>query len=296
MIPVITGKSGRYVRWFGIMIPGPTRLAPHSRQGQTMAAKANPKEPEGSDSYINLIINSNAWNRSLPVTVWDRLEKANHDSLEYFARRYATPIYCYYRKHNLSREDAKDLTMKFIMEKVVQGSVLKGYRPGQYRFRDYLLRALINFLIDYVRYRDHRKALELERILQANPGAEPAAMGTPERDFIRDCTHDQLRAVLLRVRSECERDRLGQHFEVFCLRHFGDPQLTWDEIGQRFGIPWQEAKNKAWTIKEWLRRAVLEEFRIADMTESQAREEIMGLIAMFPGSSGRDFCLAEEDE
>jgi RNA polymerase sigma factor (sigma-70 family) len=261
-----------------------------------MAAKANPKQPEGSDSYVNLIINSNTWNRSLPVTVWDRLEKANRDSLEYFARRYATPIYCYYRKHNLPREDAKDLTMKFILEKVVQGSLLKGYRLGQYRFRDYLLRALINFLIDYVRYRDHRKALELERLLQADPGTEPAAMGTPERNFIRDCTHDQLRAVLVRVRSECERDGLGQHFEVFCLRHFDEPQLTWDEIGQRFGIPWQEAKNKAWTIKERLRRAMLDEFKIADMTESQAKKEILGLIAMFPGSSGRDFCLAEEDE
>jgi hypothetical protein len=217
--------------------------------------------------------------------------------VEYFAIRYATPIYCYYRrKWRLDPDEAKDLTMGFIAEKLVSGSLLRKFRPGQHRFRAYLLRALRNYLVDAYRKKGKLKVLQLDLVLEETPGAEPSVEGGPETVFIRDCTHDQLRAALLRVREECLRDGLGEHFQIFCLRQLSEPQPGWSEIGRRFGLSWQAAKNKAWTVQERLRKAVLEEFKLADMTAEQVKEEIRSRRDDFQGSAGRDFDLVEDDE
>jgi len=246
---------------------------------------------------FGLILDSKVYSQSLPVTVWERLQDASRESIEYFAVRYATPIYCYYRrKWRLDPDEAKDITMGFIAEKLVAGNLLKRFRPGQHRFRAYLLQSLRYYLIDAYRKKGKLKALHLDQVLEETPGAEPAVEGGPESVFIRDCTHDQLRAALLRVREECLRDGLREHFQMFCLRQFSEPQPGWSEVGRRFGLGWQEAKNRAWTVQERLRKAVLDEFRLTDMTAEQVKEEIRSRRDDFQGSAGEDFGIAEDGE
>jgi DNA-directed RNA polymerase specialized sigma24 family protein len=252
------------------------------------------QEPDGL-ARLGLILDSKALYRSLPATAWDKLKDANRQSVEHFAVRYATPIFCYYRrKWRLDPEQAKDLTMEFIARKLVGGSLLRSFKLGQYRFRDYLLRALRNFLIDAYRKENKLKLLPLDLVMEDNPDAEPHIDGPVEKEFIRNCTHDQLRAALLRVREECHRDGLEDHFRIFCLREFAEPKQGWDEVGLRFGVGWQEAKNKAWTVKERLRKAVAEEFRMTGMTAAQVKEEIRSRAEVFRGSAGKDFEIPED--
>lgn len=272
---------------------GKRRLVSHTDEIARMNERQTPQEPEELTRF-GLVLNSKAYSQSLPVTVWDKLRDADRQSVEYFAVRYATPIYCYYRrKWRLAPDEAKDLTMGFIAEKLVAGGLLKKFRPGQRRFRAYLLRALRNYFIDARRKKDKLRMLQLDQVMEESPDAEPRIDDPAEKEFVRNCTHDQLRAALLRVREGCLGDGLEEHLQLFFLRHFTDSRPGWDEIGRRFGIGWQEAKNKAWTVKERLRKAVLAEFRIAGLNDSQARDEIRSLMGLFQESTGEDFSLTE---
>ena len=239
---------------------------------------------------LGLILNSRAYRDSLPATELGRLRDPSRGNVEYFAKRYATGIYCYYRrKWRLEPEKAKDLTMGFISEKLISGSLLKNYQPGKSRFRSYLLQALRNYRVDS--YRKDRKLniVPLDPAMETCPEAEPCVEDPAGREAMKNCTHDQLRAALIRVGDDCDRTGLREHFQIFALRHFSDPQPGWEEIGRKFAMGWQQAKNKAWTVKERLRKAILEEFQISGMTAEQVKEEIRSRCEDFHGSAGRDF-------
>jgi DNA-directed RNA polymerase specialized sigma24 family protein len=260
-----------------------------------MSSDRERREPVELTGF-GLILNSKAYSQSLPATMWDKLDNANQQSVEYFAVRYATPIYCYYRrKWRLHAEEAKDLTMDFIFEKLVTGNLLKNFRPGKTHFRAYLLQSLRHFLVDLYRKNNKLHLLPLDPIMEASPDAEPIIEDSADTKLIKDYTHDQLRAALLRVREECYRDGLEEHFQIFALRQFAEPRPTWEEIGQSFGLDWQQAKNRAWTVKDRLRTAILEEFQITGMTAQQIREEIQSRCKDFQGSAGQDFDIQEED-
>lgn len=243
---------------------------------------------------LEMILDSKVYPQSLPVTKWNKLRDANDQSFDYFARRYGNPIYCYYRrKWRIQRNEAQDLTMEFITEKLICGRLLEHYRPGQHRFRAYLLQSLRNFLVDSIR-KKKLKSIQLDQIIEQSPDAEPCTDDPAEKEFIKDCTHDQLCAALQRVRDECDRDGLEEHFQIFAYRQFTQPQRGWGDIGEEFGVDWQQAKNMAWTIKERLRKAILEEFQFSDMTDQQVKEEIGSLCEDFRGSAGQDFDFPED--
>jgi RNA polymerase sigma factor (sigma-70 family) len=253
-----------------------------------MADKDRDGERAGMPLPLELNLDSDAWQRSLPPTVWDALKGAEKDSLEYFARRYGSAICCYFGRHGLKREDAQDLTMDFIIDKVIQGNLLTNFKPGQYRFRSYLLRALRNYLIDFFRKEAQQPLLERGRIAAEQPEFEPAAEEDAKRQFICESVHDQIKQVLRLVHYECQRDGLAEHFKMFCLRHLGRPTLRWEEVGQRFGRDAQQAKNAAWTVRQRLRKAMLDEFRMRGMTDTQVLDEIRQLIALFPKFAGSE--------
>ncbi len=245
--------------------------------------------PQGPDPMLD----SNVWQESLPVTVWEVLKEGDERSVEHFARRYATPIYSYFRRRGLKREEAKDLTMDFIVEKFIRGELVKKFKPGPHRFRAYLVRSLKHFLTDHFRKKRRRRTLQLDQIARDQTRFERALHARAEKEFLCGCVHDQIRQAILRVKSECKRDGLEKHFRIFCQRHFADPTPSWAQVGRRFGLSWQEAKNKAWTVRERLKKALLAEFKIQDMTDAQARDEIRELMGLFDGATGRE--LVSED-
>ena len=183
-----------------------------------MDAHQEPLEPAELTRF-GLILNSKAYSQLLPVTVWGRLRDASRESVEYFAVRYATPIYCYYRrKWRLGPDEAKDTTMGFIAEKLVSGNLLKSFRPGQHRFRSYLLQALRNYLVDSFRRRNKLNVLQLDAAMEERSDAEPHIDDPAGKEFVRNCTHAQLCAALMRVRDDCCRDGLEERSKNFVFR------------------------------------------------------------------------------
>jgi len=262
-------------------------------------------EHEESDRHANnlpdsgLIIDSDAWQKSLPVTAWTVLRNADLASVEHFARRYATPIYCYFRRHNIQRDEAKDLTQSFIADKVLQKDFLKqfkpgkDYEPGRRMFRSYLLPALKNHLIDFIRERNRKRMLQVEHAVEGDQHLDLATGKDVEDEVICRTVHDQLKEVLLSVQADCERDGLQDHFRMFCLRHFARPKLSWKEIGLGFDVNWQEAKNRAWTVRDRLKKAVLAELGMQGMSQDEVLEEVRELRRLLKNFVGTGFSFED---
>ena len=259
----------------------------------TMVQRDDRDDQSGGPPDVDLVLDSDAWQHSLPVTVWAELKKADRQSVEQFARRYGTAVFCYFRRRGLKREDAKDLTIDFILAKLIKGDLIGKFKPGQHRFRSYLLQALRNHLTDHHRREGRRRVVALEQALEEGPDAQPASEEQAELAFIRACVHDQIKAAIRRVKSESQRDGLEDHFKILCRRHFTNPRPGWEAIGRDFGISWQEAKNKAWTIQQRLKKALLGEFRMQGMTEAQIKEEVQELIGLFLGHAGTELLSSE---
>ena len=128
--------------------------------------------------------------------------------------------------------------------------------------------------------------VELDPIIERNPNAEPQDERSVSQEFIRGCVHEQIREAVTRVKAECRRDGLVEHFQMFCQRYFVNPRPTWQQIGQEYGVSWQVAKNRAWTVQERLKSALLEEFRLQDMTEIQVTDEVHEAFRLFQGYAG----------
>ncbi len=308
--PAISGRMSPSTADHGSVRPGRTWLAEKSSSvtvyGQWMclagikgtnhmAEREESESQAGELPEFGLIINSDAWEKSLPVTAWDALKDADRDSVEYFARRYATPIYCYFRRHNIQRDQAKDLTQGFLVDKIILGRLLSRYSPGEHRFRSYLLPALRNYQIDFIRKRNREPTLGLDQVMEGSPDLEPAVEKDVEREVICQCVHDQLREVMLLVQCECKQDGLGDHFLMFCLRHLTNPRPSWKKIGEEFGIDWQEAKNRAWTVRDRLKKAILKEFRMQGMTKDEVLDEIRELKGMFHNFFGTELSFEERE-
>ncbi|OHB72481.1 MAG: hypothetical protein A2V70_14425 [Planctomycetes bacterium RBG_13_63_9] len=244
-------------------------------------------------SNLDLIIKSTVWRQSLPVTVWPALQAADRDSLDYFARRYGTAIYSYFRRHRIGREDAKDLTMGFLLEKLIAGRLLHSFQPGPHKFRSYLTTALRHYLIDWLAKEGRRRKAEVEAAENASSEVSTPIEEESGCQVICESTHDRLREVLLLVKCECDRDGLQEHFTMFCLRVFLEPRPTWEQIGHRFGVGWQKASNKARTVQERLRQAIFEEFRLQGMSDAQVVEELYDLIGTFRNFEGRELFSQE---
>ena len=258
----------------------------------SMAEQDKPNNQADESIDPEVIQDWDTLRRTMPVTVWDRLKRADRESIEYFARRYGNPIYAYFRRprwcRGLKRHDAEQLTMEFIKDQLAGGRLFKHFDPSKGHFRPYLFQALENYLKSYFRREGKRPDREQLQTDEGGPDFIPEHRRNVGQDFVCRCVHDQLKEVIRRVKSECERDGLADHFKMFLMRVFEHPRPRWNEIGRRFGMGWQEAKNRAWTVRDRLKRAILEEFKIQNMSESQARDEIRQLIALFEGYMDTD--------
>ncbi|MDM8007514.1 MAG: sigma-70 family RNA polymerase sigma factor [Phycisphaerae bacterium] len=235
------------------------------------------------------LIDSGAWKKSLPPTMWSCIERAqggDQAAITDLARRYGTPVFCYFRQHGMNPEAAKDLTQDLFL-KLTRGQLFAKLRPRVYRFRSFLKRALSNMFIDAIRraqvdIRWPEGGLAcLDRVMEGAAQLEPAEGETPEEAFDREYGHTLLSAVIVRVGAECERDGLGVHFEIFAAKHLENPPLGWVEIGPKYGLSADAVRNRAKTVQDRFRKALEEEIRTPDMSDAEFAEEIADLIRAF---------------
>ena len=153
------------------------------------------------------------------ATRWSLVLSAGGDdadaraALAALCERYRPPVLAYVRRHGAAN-DAEDLVQAFF-ERVISSRLYDRADPARGRFRNFLLRALVNFLRDQHDHAQRQKrgagvtfALEpdgLERLASA-----PA--DSPEAEFDRRWALAALDGALARLRQECEQGGKGAWF------------------------------------------------------------------------------------
>jgi RNA polymerase sigma-70 factor (ECF subfamily) len=227
--------------------------------------------------------------------MWTWIERAqagDNDAIADLARRYGTPVFCYFQHHGMDRETAEDLTQGFFV-KLASGQLLANLKPRVYRFRSFIKRTLSNMLVDVIRraQADMRRPEGglacLGNVLEEVPHLEPADGETPDDAFDREYARALLNAVIVRVGSECERDGLGIHFEMFAARYLENPPVGWVEIGMKHGLSGEAVRCRAETVRDRFRRALEQDIRTPDMSDAEFADEIQDLIRAFQSSRRR---------
>ncbi len=225
--------------------------------------------------------------QSFPTTLWTQVVQAKEGyppSIDGFYRRYASPVYCFFRAKRVDSETAKDLTQDLFV-KLTNGKLLGHLRPRRHRFRSYLMQAAKNQWIDYLKKRSceiSRRIGPLDDVLDTiDPHAELSRQVSPEDAFQRRSARALLAEALRQVERECHTDGLGSHFKIFSARFLEPQRYKWEQIGQMHGISGQKASNMARTVTDRFRAALCRMLRLEYRTHEEVEDEIRRFISSF---------------
>jgi len=160
-----------------------------------------------------------------PLTDWSSLGRAaeavgkDAEPLEKLIIKYQKPLRaCLISKFPWLREEADLLITEFAEEKILKENWLKKAQCRRGRFRDFLKRSLVNFVLDRHKKRDvNKEAASLDALEQEFPA--PAASDS----FDLDWTRTLLAEALKRMESDCRQPGLDQPkrsyiWEIFNIR------------------------------------------------------------------------------
>jgi len=154
------------------------------------------------------------------TTRWPLVRKAANDpsALGELLHLYWPPMYAYVRCLGFSRDDAADIIQDFVLERMVDGTLVQTADDDRGRFRVLIKASLRHFVIDQVRRgastkRSPRNASLMN--LAELDHFEPRTSEDPSMAFDRQWVSTLLEASLSRVRAECERDGLTIHWQAF---------------------------------------------------------------------------------
>jgi RNA polymerase sigma factor (sigma-70 family) len=203
---------------------------------------------------------------------------------------YWKPVYKYIRLHwHKDREPAADLTQDFFL-KLLEKHLLDRFDPERARLRTYL-----RLCVDGLVMNTDKSAQRLKRggtvthLSLDFESAEgelrqlPVASGDdPEELFSREFARSLFANAVERVRAKCVQEDKPLHFRIFELYDIegGARQLTYEEVGRRFGIKATDVTNYLAFARREFRRTVLEELRGMTATEEEFRREAMALLGL----------------
>jgi RNA polymerase sigma factor (sigma-70 family) len=217
--------------------------------------------------------------------------ETRRDALDQLIAVYWRPVYAHLRRTwRLQGADAEDLTQEFFAQ-AVTGEFLRGYDPGQARFRTYVRACLDRFAAKAQRSGQRLKrgggapVLPLdfdlvERELAASDGSridEPA-----DAWFDREWIRSLFAAAVGDLRGMCQgtpREIRFAVFECYDLTPMRDAERPgYREIAEELGLPVTQVTNHlAWARRE-LRRLVLGRLRALTATDAEFREEAEELL------------------
>jgi RNA polymerase sigma-70 factor (ECF subfamily) len=203
-------------------------------------------------------------------------------ALESLCRRYWAPVYHYVRRAwAKSPEDAQDLTQAFFL-RILEGDVLRHYRPERGGFRTYLKVMLRGFAAD-----QHDAVAALKRgggvkvipidgtaaplkELLADPRAED-----PERVFDWAWKKEVLERAVERTRAwftSSGREIQFRAFEQYDAE-VGADRPTYADVARRLGVGESDVRNYLFAVRERLRTEIRAELAQTVASPSELDEE-----------------------
>lgn len=194
------------------------------------------------------------------------------EALANLCRGYWYPLYAYVRRRGQSPEDAKDLTQEFFARLLARNWIANADR-NKGRFRSFLLGAMNHFLSDeWDKARAQKRGggavtLPLEfDTAETRFSHEPADHSTPEQNFERRWALTLLENVLVRLRTEFEREGQADLFA----------QLSPTLIGERTAQPYAQLARQLGASEGTVKAAV---HRLRQRYRNLLRAEIAATVA-----------------
>jgi DNA-directed RNA polymerase specialized sigma24 family protein len=148
--------------------------------------------------------------RQFPLTEWTKLaDQGQREAvLAELCERYWKPLYAYLRGRGFSNEDAKDLVQGFFTERVLGQEFIHLADRTKGRFRNFLLVALRNYVINVEKKRASHRTL-------GPPQEEPSTPDAAEAQFNRAWADALLERTLRELETECRRKGRDGHWHLF---------------------------------------------------------------------------------
>lgn len=226
------------------------------------------------------------------TTHWSLIENARSDDPDasrslvgLLLQRYWKPVYCYLRRKGYDNETAKDLTQGFFHEVVLGRHLIDKADPAKGRFRSFLLVALDRYLANVHRAESARKRIPPSRLVpldMVEPPELPSVVSTmaPEAVYDYVWVSTLLEQVLEEVKTQCNKDGMGQHWNVFrdrvltpIMQQNSPPSLA--EICRTHGVTGEkQASNMVVTMKRRLQAALAARLRETVASEEELTREM----------------------
>jgi hypothetical protein len=240
--------------------------------------------------------------KPMPDTRWSLIARSNDGStivrrqaLDELLRRYVPALQAHLiLKRQIPPDQAHDLVQGFILDDILERSILAAADRARGRFRNLLLTALDN----YARHQ-HRQANRLKR----NPGQSPPMEhfegklqddNTPPDYFEAAWTRQLLQRAIKTMEAQCRQMERLEVWEVFHGRILAPmfdnaDRLSYDELVQRFKFhsPTQAA-NVLMTAKRTFARILRElilEYETPDAVEQEI-DDLHRILAQDGAGSG----------
>jgi RNA polymerase sigma factor (sigma-70 family) len=212
-----------------------------------------------------------------PATRWSVIDAARsgdagereHALAALFAA-YWRPVYKYVRiRWNRPAEDAQDLTQGFFAE-LLERDLLAKYDPAKSRLRTYLRVCADSFVMNQDKAASRQKRggniLHVALDFQQAEGelreqvVDPAAIPSPEsmeEFFEKEWIRSLFTLAVEDLRLLCEQRNRGKTFLLFEEYDLdGAPDVSYDELARRHGVPVTDVTNAlAWARREFRRIA-----------------------------------------
>jgi RNA polymerase sigma factor (sigma-70 family) len=228
-----------------------------------------------------------------PTTSWTlvrQLQELSEDRrrelFDHWLRHYWKPLYAYFRSQRQSREQAADLVQGFLHRFLQGDKILQADKPEK-RFRDWLLVAARNFLIDDLRKQKAGKRAPPQGIAsfeafrsEDGDAYEPAADDDPQKAYLEAWRRDLLDRAVKAVHEECRRRERLVDYQLFRDYYMTDQaaRRSWKELAAAAGLAdWRDAARKADWVKARLSRTVRHEIRNYVDTDEEVDDEVREL-------------------
>ena len=228
-------------------------------------------------------------NDLFPLTMWSALLEAQGAGsaglrgLERLATAYWRPLYVFLRKRAHDHDAAADGVQGFFAY-LLSGDLLHKARPGEGRFRNFLLVAFRRWLGDQQDKATAAKrgggtlAIPLQELQEL--GQEPEGAGdSPEEAFDRKWAESLIARALAALEADWEK-RAEVFAALKCGLEGSAEMERYGDIAERLGMTEGAVKTAAFEIRKGFAAHVRREIRATVASDAEAEEELRYLVTL----------------